>query len=146
MRTVELVAPRTLEVVERPDPNPPAAGEVMVRLKAVGLCGSDLHWYQDGHIGHTEAQYPMILGHEPVGEIVAVGDGVTTHKVGDHVAIEPSIVCGQCEFCLNGRPNNCVRCVFMGGMQAPGFFREYANVRRAMPSISRLNSTSSPLP
>lgn len=100
----------------------------MVRLKAVGLCGSDLHWYQDGHIGHTEAQYPMVLGHEPVGEVVAVGAGVTTHRVGDHVAIEPSIVCGQCEFCLNGRPNNCVKGIFMGGTQAPGFFREYANV------------------
>ena len=128
MRTVELVAPRTLEIFERPQPPAPSAGEVLVRLKAVGLCGSDLHWYQDAHVGHSIAQFPMILGHEPVGEIAAVGAGVTTHAVGDRVAIEPSIVCGKCEYCLGGRPNNCVEGVFMGGSQAPGFFREYANV------------------
>ncbi len=128
MRTVELVAPRTLELFERPDLQAPGSGEVLVKLKAVGLCGTDLHWYQDGHVGHTAAQFPMILGHEPVGEVVEVGGGVTTHAVGDRVGIEPSIVCGKCEFCLGGRPNNCVDGIFMGGHQAPGFFREYATV------------------
>lgn len=100
----------------------------MIKLRGVGLCGSDLHWYQDGFIGHTDAKYPMVLGHEPVGEVVALGAGVTTHRVGDRVTVEPSVVCGQCEFCRNGRPNNCVKCVFMGGTQAPGFFREHAVV------------------
>jgi L-iditol 2-dehydrogenase len=128
MRTVELVAPRTLELFERPQLPDPGPGEVMVRLKVIGLCGSDLHWYQDGFIGHTMGQFPMILGHEPVGEVVMLGPEVTTHAVGDRVAIEPSIVCGKCEFCQNGRPNNCVDSIFMGGLQAPGFFREYANV------------------
>lgn len=128
MRTVELVARRTLELFERPDPPEPGPGEVTVQIKAVGLCGSDLHWYQDGYIGHTDAIYPMILGHEPVGEVVEIGPGVTTHIIGDRVAIEPSVVCGKCEFCQNGRPNNCVKSVFMGGPSSPGFFREYANV------------------
>ena len=128
MRTVELVAKRTLEMVERPEPRPPGPGEVTVQLKAVGLCGSDLHWFQDGFIGHTNAKYPMVLGHEPVGEVVEMGAGVTTHIIGDRVAIEPSIVCGKCEYCRNGRPNNCVDGIFMGGTQAPGFFREFANV------------------
>lgn len=131
MLSVELVARRTLDIVERPQPPDPAAGEVLVRLKAIGLCGSDLHWYQDGFIGHTDAVYPMVLGHEAVGEVLAVGPGVTTHAVGDRVAIEPSIVCGRCEFCTSGRPNNCVKCVFMGGTQAPGFFREMAVVPAA---------------
>ena len=117
-----------MEIVERPGPEPPGAGEVMVKLKAVGLCGSDLHWFQDGFVGHTSAVFPMILGHEPVGEVVAVGKNVTTHAVGDRVAIEPSITCGRCEFCLNGRSNNCVESIFMGGLQAPGFYREFANV------------------
>jgi len=108
-------------------PNP-AQGEVLLRVRAVGLCGSDLHWYLDGRVGYNYAVYPIILGHEPVGEIVAVGEGVTTHKLGDRVAIEPSITCGTCEFCTSGRPNNCIRSVFMGGMQYPGFFREYATV------------------
>lgn len=128
MRSVELVARRTLEVVERPLPPDPGPDEVMIKLKAVGLCGSDLHWYQDGFIGHTDAVYPMVLGHEPAGEVVAAGTNVTTHRVGDRVTIEPSIVCGQCEFCQDGRPNNCVKCVFMGGTQSPGFFREHAVV------------------
>ncbi|MFN7921964.1 MAG: alcohol dehydrogenase catalytic domain-containing protein [Bryobacteraceae bacterium] len=128
MRTVELVEQRKLEVMERPEPAGPEAGEVLVRLKAVGLCGSDLHWYEDGGIGSTSAIYPMILGHEPVGEVVAIGQGVTSHKEGDKVAIEPSITCGHCEFCRSGRPNNCPECIFMGGTQKPGFFRELAAV------------------
>ncbi len=128
MRTVELVEKRRLEVASRPDTRDPGPGEVVVRMHAVGICGSDLHWYEDGGIGYTAAVYPMILGHEPVGEVVSVGAGVTTHKVGERVAIEPSIVCGECEFCRSGRPNNCVHCVFMGGTQAPGFFRDYAVV------------------
>jgi L-iditol 2-dehydrogenase len=128
MRSVELIAKRTLEVFQRPDPPAPGPGEVLVRLKAVGLCGSDLHWYEDGGIGHTPASYPMILGHEPVGEVVQAGAGVLSHKTGDRVAIEPSVTCGHCEFCLGGRPNNCVECVFMGGPQAPGFFRDLAVV------------------
>ncbi len=128
MISVELVAQRTLDVVERPLPPDPGPGEVLVRLRAVGLCGSDLHWYQDGRVGYNEAVYPMVLGHEPVGEVVATGPGVDTHRLGDKVAIEPSVVCGVCEFCRMGRPNNCVQCVFMGGTQSPGFFREYAIV------------------
>jgi L-iditol 2-dehydrogenase len=128
MRTVELVARRTLEVFDRPLPPDPGPGEVMVKLRAVGICGSDLHWYQDYRIGHTPVTAPLILGHEPVGEVVAIGRGVTSHRLGDKVAVEPSIVCGQCEFCRSGRPNNCVKCVFMGGPQHPGFFREFATV------------------
>ncbi len=128
MRTVELAAARRMELCDRPMPNDPGPGEVLVRLRAVGLCGSDLHWYQDGRVGHNPAIFPMVLGHEPVGEVVHVGKDVTTHRVGDRVAIEPTIVCGQCEFCRSGRPNNCIRGVFMGGPHHPGFFRDYAVV------------------
>jgi L-iditol 2-dehydrogenase len=128
MRTVELVAPRVLELFERPQLEDPGPGEVTIKVKAVGLCGSDLHWYQDGFVGHTDGKFPMILGHEPVGEVVALGKGVKTHALGDRVAIEPSIVCGNCEYCRSDRPNNCVSSIFMGGLQAPGFYREFANV------------------
>ncbi len=128
MRTVELLAPRVMELCERPMEPDPGPGEVLVKLRAVGLCGSDLHWYEDGGISSIDAVYPMILGHEPVGEVVAVGAGVETHAVGTRVAIEPSIVCGLCEYCLSGRSNNCPSSVFMGGLQKPGFFREFAAV------------------
>jgi L-iditol 2-dehydrogenase len=126
MKAAQLFAPRRMEVNEIPLPPEPSAGEVLVRLKGIGICGSDLHYYMDGRIGEYEVRYPSILGHEPVAEVVAVGAGVAHLKTGQIVCVEPAITCGHCEFCVSGRTNNCVRTVFMGGREAPGFFREYA--------------------
>ncbi len=128
MRAIELTSPGKLEPKEHPMPADPGPGEVLVRLRAVGLCGSDMHWYLEGGIGALRAVYPMVLGHEPAGEIVAVGRGVTGRAAGQKVSIEPTISCGHCEYCLRGRHNNCVQGFFMGGPHAPGFFREYALV------------------
>jgi len=114
-----------------PQPPDPGHGEVTVRIRAVGLCGSDLHWYQDGRIGEIPAVYPQVLGHEPAGEVIELGTGVHGLAIGDRVAIEPSITCGHCEHCLKGFHNNCLTSVFMGGPQAPGMFREYATVPAA---------------
>lgn len=128
MLSVQLVAPRRLELRDTPAPPDPGPGEVLVRLQKVGICGSDLHWYLDGGVGHNRASYPMVLGHEPVGVVTAVGPGVSTHREGVRVAIEPSVTCGHCEHCLAGRHNNCLHCVFMGSPVSPGFLREYAIV------------------
>lgn len=125
MKSVQLIAPRTLEVREMPFPPDPGPGEVMVKLRAVGICGSDMHWYQ-GHIGHTKMAVGQVLGHEPAGEVVAVGPGVTGLAPGQKVAVEPAITCGHCELCRSGRHNNCVSSIFMGSPQMPGLFREYA--------------------
>src|SRR5579863_5988573 len=76
MKSIQLVAPRVLEPREMPMPPDPGPGEVLVRVRAVGVCGTDLHWYTDGGIGSLRAAYPQVLGHEPAGEIVAVGPGV----------------------------------------------------------------------
>jgi len=114
-----------------PQPHDPGHGEVAVRIRAVGVCGSDLHWYQDGRIGEYPATYPQVLGHEPAGEIIAVGAGVHDFAPGDHVVIEPSITCGHCEHCLKGFHNNCIRSVFMGGPAHPGMLREYATIPAA---------------
>lgn len=111
-----------------PAPPDPGPGEVLVKLRAVGICGSDLHWYLEGGIGTYAAAYPQVLGHEPSGEIAAVGRGVPDLREGQRVAIEPAITCGHCELCRSGRHNNCVRSVFMGTPQMPGLFREYAVV------------------
>jgi L-iditol 2-dehydrogenase len=73
MRSIQLVAPRTLEEREMPQPPDPGHGEITVRIRAVGVCGSDLHWYQDGRVGEYTTHYPIVLGHEPAGEVVAVG-------------------------------------------------------------------------
>jgi L-iditol 2-dehydrogenase len=125
MRTVPLVAPRQLELVEQKLPDGPRPGEVLVKLKAVGLCGSDLHWWNEGNIHGTPAQYPQILGHEPVGEVVETGPGVHGIHPGDRVSIEPSLTCGHCEYCLSGRHNLCLSSRFMGGPQAAGFLQDY---------------------
>lgn len=128
MKSVQLVAPRTLEILEMPMPPDPAPGEVLVKLRAVGICGSDMHWYLDGGIGTYAAVYPQILGHEPAGQIVEIGKGVAGFSPGQKVIIEPAITCGHCEFCRSGRHNNCVSSIFMGTPQRPGLFREYAVV------------------
>src|SRR2546423_1435579 len=126
MNSIQLVAPRRLEARPMPAPPDPGAGEVLVRLRAVGICGSDMHWYQEGGIGSSRAAYPSVLGHEPAGEIAAIGKGVEAVQVGQRVAVEPAITCGHCEFCRSGHHNNCVSSIFMGSTQMPGLFREFA--------------------
>ena len=126
MRSLQLVARRTLEPRDTPDPPDPGPGEVLVRIRAVGLCGSDLHHYLEGSTAGTVAQFPAILGHEPAGEIVGVGPGVENLKTGTRVAVEPTIICGKCEPCRGGRQNICEASLFMGGPQLPGLLREYA--------------------
>jgi len=108
-----------------PQERDPGYGEITVKIRAVGICGSDLHWYLDGRIGEVPAYYPRVPGHEPAGEVVAVGKGVEHFAVGDPVVVEPSLTCGHCEYCLKGQHNNCIHCVFLGGCQADGSLREY---------------------
>jgi len=128
MKKVALLQERTLEVRHADLPPDPGPGEIMIRLRAIGLCGSDMHWYLEGGVGHTAATYPMVLGHEPVGEVAAVGSGAGHFQTGQMVSIEPTVTCGHCVDCLAGRHNLCPSGVFMGGPQAEGFFREYAVV------------------
>jgi len=99
---------------------------VLIKLRAVGICGTDMHWYLEGGIGPFRSVYPQVLGHEPAGEIVA--GGVAGLEAGQKVAIEPAITCGRCEFCLSGHHNNCTSAIFMSTPQRPGLFREYAVV------------------
>ena len=106
----------------------PAAGEVLIKLRSVGICGSDMHWYLDGGMYGIGAVYPQVLGHEPAGEVIAVGHGVGHIRPGDRVSIEPTISCGHCEWCLRGSHNNCAASRFMGSPQAPGLLREYATI------------------
>ena len=83
---------------ERPIPTP-KDDEVLVKLEYVGICGSDLHYYETGAIGSYVVEPPFVLGHEPGGVVVEVGKNVKHLKVGDKVALEPGKTCGQCEFC-----------------------------------------------
>jgi L-iditol 2-dehydrogenase len=128
MRSAPLVAPRRIELVDAGSPEGPSHGELLVKMRAVGLCGSDLHWWAEGRIHFTPAAYPQLLGHEPVGEVVATGPGVHDFNPGDRVSLEPSLTCGQCEFCRAGRHNLCIQSRFMGGPEAEGFLRDYVVV------------------
>ena len=99
--------------------------EVLVKLEYVGICGSDLHYYESGAIGDYVVKPPFVLGHEPGGTVVEVGKKVKHLKVGDRVALEPGKTCGHCEFCRTGRYNLCPDVVFFATPPVDGVFQEY---------------------
>lgn len=128
MRLSELQELRSFRLIDAPQPPPPGPGEIQVRIRSVGICGSDLHYYADGAIGDTKFQYPVVLGHEPCGEIIAAGAGVTGVSAGARVMVEPAVYCYHCEFCRTGHHNICEHIRFYSTPPDPGFFREVANV------------------
>ena len=109
----------------RPIPTP-KADEVLVKLEYVGICGSDMHYYETGAIGDYVVEPPFVLGHEPGGTVVEVGSNVKHLKVGDRVALEPGKTCGRCEFCRQGKYNLCPDVVFFATPPVDGVFQEYA--------------------
>lgn len=99
--------------------------EVLVKIEAVGICGSDVHYYQHGKIGDFIVEGDLILGHESAGEVVAVGKNVKTLKVGDKVALEPGKTCGKCEFCKSGLYNLCPDVEFFATPPYDGVLANY---------------------
>lgn len=89
-------------------------GEVAVRVAFGGICGSDLHYFHNGGFGAVRIKRPMILGHEVAGTVVSVGPNVSSVKIGDRVAVNPSRPCGECSYCLEGLPNQCLEMRFYG--------------------------------
>ncbi len=110
--------------VEREIPRP-ADNEVLVKLEYVGICGSDMHYYETGRIGDYIVEPPFVLGHEPGGVVVEVGKDVKHLKVGDRVALEPGKTCGHCEFCREGKYNLCPDVIFFATPPVDGVFQEY---------------------
>ena len=127
MKAVTLHAAHDLRI---DDMDVPALGpdDVEVRVRAGGICGSDLHYFQDGGFGTIRVREPMVLGHEIAGTVAAVGAAVTRVRVGDTVAVDPSRACGRCRFCRDGTPRHCLNMLFLGSaMRFPhvqGGFRE----------------------
>ena len=113
-----------MAVVQRPVPEP-KDDEVLVKVEYVGVCGSDLHYYESGAIGNYVVQPPFVLGHEAGGTVVKVGAGVTHLSVGDKVALEPGKTCGKCEFCREGKYNLCKDVIFFATPPVDGVFQEY---------------------
>ena len=103
----------------------PGDDEVLVKLEYVGICGSDLHYYENGRIGDYIVEPPFVLGHEPGGIVVEAGKNVTHLKVGDKVALEPGKTCGKCRFCKEGKYNLCQDVIFFATPPINGVFQEY---------------------
>jgi L-idonate 5-dehydrogenase len=102
--------------------------DVKVRVRQGGICGSDLHYFHHGGFGTVRIQHPMVLGHEVAGEVIEVGAAVTRVRAGDRVAVNPSLPCNRCRFCLQGAQQHCLDMRFYGSaMRVPhvhGAFRE----------------------
>lgn len=105
---------RQFEIEEIPEPKINSNDDVLVKIKMVGVCGSDIHYYTTGRIGSQIVEYPFISGHEAAGIVEQVGPGVTKVKPGQRIAIDPAVSCGKCDQCLSGRENTCRELIFMG--------------------------------
>ena len=118
----------TNNMVWKDIPMPDVKGnEVLVKLEAVGICGSDMHYYQHGRIGDFIVDGDFILGHEAAGTVVEIGKNVRNLKVGDRVALEPGKTCGKCEFCKSGLYNLCPDVEFFATPPYHGVFVNYVN-------------------
>lgn len=115
---------KEIEIKEREIPNI-KKNEVLVKIEYVGVCGSDLHYYEHGRISDYIVESPFVLGHEAGGIVVEVGENVNHLKIGDRVALEPGKTCGHCEFCKTGRYNLCHDVVFFATPPVDGVFQEY---------------------
>jgi L-iditol 2-dehydrogenase len=127
MRVSVLRRAGDLAVEERPDPEP-GPREVLVRVASVGVCGSDVHYYEHGRIGSYTVDAPLILGHEPSGVVVAVGNDVTRLGIGQRVSVEPGVPDFTCDQCLSGRYNLCYGMRFFATPPIDGAFAELVTV------------------
>src|SRR5205807_9437082 len=122
-----LYAPHDMRIEERPVPRS-GPREVLIEIKAVGVCGSDVHYYEHGRIGTYVVRQPLILGHESSGVIVDVGEGVSRERIGQRVAIEPGVPDGVCRQCRIGHYNLCPNVRFFGTPPIDGAFTNYVTI------------------
>lgn len=126
MKAMMLTGIRQMKMMEVPFPQMERETDVLIRMKRLGVCGSDIHYYTTGRIGTQVVQYPFPVGHEGAGIVEKTGFGVTRVRPGDQVAIDPAMPCGHCDQCLSGRPHTCRNLKFLGCPgQADGCLSEY---------------------
>lgn len=129
MKAAFLTGLRKLEVREVPVPRIENERDVLLRVSAVGLCGSDIQYYSTGRIGSDVVQYPFIVGHECVAVVEEVGSKVKGIEPGDRMVIDPAVTCGECDQCLQDRPNTCRSLRFLGCPgQLEGCLAEFVRV------------------
>jgi len=126
MKAQVLTGLREMELRDVPEPTIEKDTDVLLRVEMIGVCGSDVHYYETGRIGSQVVQYPYLVGHECAGKVKQIGSAVTRVKAGDVVAVDPAISCCQCDQCKAGRPHTCRKLKFLGCPgQVDGCFCEY---------------------
>ena len=114
MKKVALTGIKKLGLIESPKPGLLNRDDVLLQIDTVGVCGSDMHYYNEGKIGDQIIEFPFTVGHECSARVVEIGDSVSKVKVGDIVAVEPAVSCHQCSQCLSGREHTCLNLNFLG--------------------------------
>ena len=114
MKAAYLTGVRKIEIREASDPSRVDGNNVIMRVGAVGVCGSDIHYFKTGRIGSAVVQFPFILGHECAGTIVATGPEAKRFKPGQRVAVDPLVSCGECDQCRQHRRHTCRNQRFLG--------------------------------
>jgi L-iditol 2-dehydrogenase len=114
MKAAALTGIRQMAVIDVPEPSIRKDNDVLLKVEMVGICGSDVHYYETGEIGSEIVEYPFIIGHECAATVKAVGNAVRRVKVGDRVAVEPAMVCHDCDQCKADRENTCRNLTFLG--------------------------------
>ncbi len=133
MKAMRLTGIREMEMCDVPDPIIENDTDVLIKIGAVGVCGSDVHYYVSGRIGSQIVKYPFTVGHESAGTILEIGRRATRFKPGDRIAIDPAMPCGDCDQCRARRENTCRNLTFLGcPAQAEGALCE----RIVMPEVS----------
>jgi len=152
MLAARLHGPKDLRVERIQHPGAPGRGQVLLRVRTTGVCGSDLHSYQDARIGSTSITDPLILGHEFSGVVEAVGpDSLDGHfqqlKSGTRVAVDPAQPCGRCELCEKGHPNLCCHLAFCGNFPYGGSLCEWMHMpaRSCSPVPRKINDEAAAL-
>lgn len=126
MKSMMLTGINKMEMFDVADPVIKNDEDVLIKMKTIGVCGSDIHYYKSGKIGSQVVEYPFTVGHEGAGIVVTTGKGVSKVKKGDRIAIEPAMPCFQCDQCLQGRIHTCRKLKFLGCPgQAEGCLSEY---------------------
>jgi L-iditol 2-dehydrogenase len=142
MKAMKLTGIRQIEMMDVPMPVIEKDDDVLIRMRIVGVCGSDVHYYEKGRIGSQVVDYPYTVGHEGAGVVEAVGSAVKSVTPGDRIAIEPAMSCGSCDQCKAGRAHTCRTLRFLGCPgQAEGCLSEYIVMPEA--SCFKLNEKTS---
>jgi L-iditol 2-dehydrogenase len=126
MKAMILTGLNRIEIIDKPVPEIKKPDEVLIKMKSVGICGSDIHYYKEDRIGSQIVKYPFTIGHESSGIIEKTGKAVENVKPGDRVAFDPSMPCFSCDQCKAGRYHTCRNMRFLGcPEQADGCMAEY---------------------